>query len=75
MSDDDRDLLVEVLSEMGAREDPVFVFAFREELSSRGIDVDRARLLTGGGYRLLASASFGELVLGCINTPIFATKY
>ena len=27
----------------------------------------RARLMTGGWYRLLASANFGELVLGCIN--------
>ena len=26
----------------------------------------RARFMTGGGYRLLASANFGELVLGCI---------
>ena len=29
--------------------------------------VGRARFMTGGGYRLLASANFGELVLGCIN--------
>ena len=28
---------------------------------------DRARFMTGGGYRLLASANFGELVLGCIE--------
>ena len=26
----------------------------------------RARFMTGGGYRLLASANFGEIVLGCI---------
>ena len=30
----------------------------------------RARLMTGGGYRLLASANFGELVLGCIRIRI-----
>ena len=27
----------------------------------------RARFMTGGGYRLLASANFGGLALGCIN--------
>ena len=27
----------------------------------------RARFMTGGGYRLLASANLGELVLGCIE--------
>ena len=26
--------------------------------------------MTGGGYRLLASANFGELVLGCIRIRI-----
>ena len=30
-------------------------------------DVLRARFRTGGGYRLLASANFGELVLGGIE--------
>ena len=29
--------------------------------------VDRARFMTGVGYRLLASANIGELVLGCIE--------
>ena len=29
--------------------------------------INRARLMTGGWYRLLASANFGGLVLGCIN--------
>ena len=29
--------------------------------------VRRARFMTGGGYRLLASANFGELFLGCIE--------
>ena len=29
--------------------------------------VNRARFMIGGGYRLLASANFGELVLGCEN--------
>ena len=32
-----------------------------------GNRVTRARFMTGGGYRLLASASFEELVLGCIE--------
>ena len=31
------------------------------------LDVHRARFMTGGGYRLLASANLGELVLGCIE--------
>ena len=31
------------------------------------MQVNRARFMTGGGYRLLASANFGELVLGCIE--------
>ena len=31
------------------------------------IGVRRARFMTGGGYRLLASANFGELVLPCIE--------
>ena len=31
----------------------------------RSGSVCRARFMTGGGYRLLASANFGELVLGC----------
>ena len=38
-----------------------------------GADV-RARFMTGGGYRLLVSANFGELVLGCIEAK-FASKY
>ena len=29
--------------------------------------VRRAAFMTGGGYRLLVSADFGGLVLGCIN--------
>ena len=29
--------------------------------------VPKARFITGGGYRLLASGNFGELVLGCIE--------
>ena len=31
------------------------------------VGVLRARFMTVGGYRLLASANFGELVLGCIE--------
>ena len=31
------------------------------------MQVKRARFMTGGGYRLLASANFGELILGCIE--------
>ena len=31
---------------------------------------NRARFMTGGGYRLLASATFGELGLGCIEANI-----
>ena len=31
------------------------------------LDVSRAAFITGGGYRLLASGNFGELVLGCIE--------
>ena len=34
-----------------------------------GADV-RARFMNGGGYRLLASANFGELVLGCIEAKV-----
>ena len=34
------------------------------------LTVYRARFMTGGGYRLLASANFGELVLGCIEAKI-----
>ena len=34
------------------------------------IAVNRARFMTGGGYRLLVSANFGELVLGCINAEV-----
>ena len=30
-------------------------------------EVARARFIDRGGYRLLASANFGELVLGCIE--------
>ena len=30
-------------------------------------DAIRATFMSGGGYRLLASANFGELVLGCIE--------
>ena len=32
--------------------------------------LNRARFMTGGGYRLLSSANFGELVLGCIEAKI-----
>ena len=35
--------------------------------AGRAAEVSRARFMTGGGYRLLASANFGELVLGCIE--------
>ena len=37
------------------------------EIRAYRLRVDRARFMTGGGYRLLASANFGELVLGCIE--------
>ena len=30
-------------------------------------EVSSAKFMTGGGYRLLASANFGELVLACIE--------
>ena len=33
--------------------------------------VYRARLMTGGGYRLLASANFRGLVLVCINADFY----
>ena len=36
--------------------------------------VARARFMTGVGYRLLASANLGELVLGCIEAK-FASKH
>ena len=35
-----------------------------------GGGASRADLMTGGGYRLLASTNFGELVLGCINAEL-----
>ena len=35
-----------------------------------GADV-RARFMTRGGYRLLASANFGELILGCIEAKFW----
>ena len=38
-----------------------------DRLRSAAAAVFRARFMTGGGYRLLASANFGELVLGCIE--------
>ena len=40
------------------------------ESGSAYMYVCRARFITGGGYRLLASANFGELVLGCINADL-----
>ena len=38
------------------------------------VELNRARLMTGGGYRFFASANFGELILGCINTG-FCTHF
>ena len=46
--------------------------AFRELVRSSSADeAPRARSMTGGGYRLLASANFGELVLGCVEAKCF----
>ena len=38
--------------------------------SATEVYLTRARFMTGVGYRLLASANFGELVLGCIRIRI-----
>ena len=35
---------------------------------------NRDRFITGGGYRLLAPANLGELVLGCIEANICRNK-
>ena len=51
--------------------------AFPSDLTVRAVccavqcsAVSRARFMTGGRYRLLASANFGELVLGCFEAKV-----
>ena len=38
--------------------------------SREGQSAEPDLFMTGGGYRLLASANVGELVLGCINADV-----
>ena len=40
---------------------------FARSLGGIFSDVIRALFMTGGGYRLLASANFGELLFGCTD--------
>ena len=44
--------------------------------AQRTLDMEiRARFITGGGYRLLASANLGELVLGCTEASKQASMF